>query len=170
MSDVGGAIAGGGSVFGDIMSFIGAALAWDSTSKQINREIQASDENAQISAAAAADALRRGNMEAGKLRMQGTLAASEAAVAYQTSGIDATVGTAAENQGAIAAGAELDAQVAANNAAREAWGLRRQKTGFERDKQAGRDKYQAAQTSYSLTQVGTVAKTAGDAWSTALKF
>lgn len=169
MADIGGGIAGGGDVFSDVMQFIGSALAWDETSKQINREIRAADDNAQIAAAASADAIRRGNIEAGKLRMQGTLAASEAAVAYQGAGVDATVGTAAENQGAIAQGAELDAQVAANNAAREAWGQRRQKTAFEAEKQAAREKYNAAQTQYSLNQVGTIVKTGGDAWSMAMK-
>lgn len=71
----------------------------------------------------AADALARGAVDAGRLRQQGSALIDSQKVAYANSGVDSTVGTAANVQQGTAADVELDAQTLKNNAAAEAWGF-----------------------------------------------
>lgn len=168
MADMGSAISGGSDVFSNILSFFGNALAWDAKSKALQTDMQTADENAQLAAAASADAIRRGEIESAKLRIRGTQANSQLQAAYAAGGVDATVGTPADIQEYGAAVTQLDAQTAENNAWREAFGFKKQKQAFERERQRKRDEYSAEQTSYSLNQVGAVVKTATSAWKAAL--
>lgn len=71
----------------------------------------------------AADALQRGAIESGRLRSMGSDMIARQQVGYANSGVDPTIGTAANVQAGTAAAAELDAQTAKNNAAAEAWGF-----------------------------------------------
>jgi hypothetical protein len=95
------------------------------------------DRNTQQANEAATDAINRGVLEAGGARMAGTAMAARQAVAYSASGVDETVGTAANVQLATRAAAELEALTAENNAAREAWGYK--KHGMDFQTQAGID-------------------------------
>lgn len=69
----------------------------------------------------------KGAFEQTQIRAAGGELAAEQRVAYANSGVDASVGTAAEVQANTVAATELDAQQAKNNAAREVWGFRQQK-------------------------------------------
>lgn len=164
MANTGNAISGGTDMIAGILSFIGNAMAWDAKSKALQMDMQAADDNAQLAAAAAADALHRGEIESAKLRLRGSQAASQMQAAYAAGGVDATVGTPADMQQYQAAVTELDAQTAENNAWREAFGFQKQKQGFERQRQKLRQEHQAEQDAYSLNQVGTVVKTAASGW------
>jgi hypothetical protein len=82
-------------------------------------------ENRRLSEFAARDALQRGAVEAGQARIAGSKMAGRQKVAYAASGVDPTVGTAAQVQAETAATSELEAATIENNAAREAWGFRR---------------------------------------------
>jgi hypothetical protein len=154
----------GGSIFGDVMQFIGAMLAEDARTRQSQYAMAQADENAMIAAQAAGDAVRRGNIEAGKLRMAGTLEAAQQASAYQGGGVDATTGTASDMAQATAAGAELDAQTAANNAAREAWGYRTQSRRFKEERELILDDWKTKNQMYNLNQIGTIGKFGYDAF------
>lgn len=156
-----------GNVFSDVMGFIGAMLAEDQRTKAAQYEMAQADENAKIAAMASADSIRRGNIEAGKLRMQGTLEASQQAVAYQAGGVDATTGTPADISQATVAARELDAQTVANNAAREAWGQRTMSRRFKEQRQNILEDWKAKNQQYNLNQTGTIVKFGVDAAGTA---
>jgi hypothetical protein len=89
-----------------------------------NKRIQAEfDATAGHDLHGAADALQRGAVDAGRLRELGGELISRQKVAYANSGVDPTVGTAANVQAGTAADVELDVQTRKNNAAAEAWGF-----------------------------------------------
>jgi|SRR5262245_31935223 len=87
----------------------------------------------------AADALQRGAVDTGRLREQGGELINRQKVAYANSGVDPTVGTAANVQAGTAAQVELDAQTIKNNAAAEAWGFEqhRKATFIEEESKVG---------------------------------
>ena len=91
--------------------------------------------NTELANAAAADALQRGAADAGQMRQAGAQLAARQAVAYANSGVDASVGTAANVQASAAAQAELEAKTLENNAMREAFGYK--KHGLDFQTQAG---------------------------------
>lgn len=72
----------------------------------------------------AQDALQRGSMAAAQLRMRGNQLAGQQKAAYAASGVDSSSGSAADTLASTRAMAELDAQTAKNNAAREALGYK----------------------------------------------
>ena len=94
-------------------------------------------QNKDLADRAAADALARGAGEAGKMRAAGSDLAAQQMVAFANSGVDASVGTAANVQASTKAKAELEALTLENNAAREAWGYK--KHGLQFETQAGID-------------------------------
>lgn len=165
----GGAVGAMGAAISGILELIGNSLAWDARSREIQRDMAMADENAAIAAEGSADAIRRGNIEAAKLRIRGTRALGEQAAAYQGGGVDATTGTPADMAAATEAVAGMDAQQVANDAAREAWGMRKQSQRFKQQRSALREKHEAEQTSYSLNQTGVVVKTALNTGSSAMK-
>lgn len=89
------------------------------------------DRNTAMANAAATDALARGALDAGAARMAGSEAAAQQRVAFTNSGVDASVGTAANVQAGTKARAELDALTQENNAAREAWGYKQHGLDFQ---------------------------------------
>lgn len=74
-----------------------------------------------------AQALVKGTYDAGKLRMEGSALQARQNTAYAGSGVNPNVGTAAQVQRNTALGADLDAKVVENNAAREALGYKIQR-------------------------------------------
>lgn len=100
---------------GDINSSQSAAKAYTANDQQLANEEGYAD-------AAAADSLHRGGTAAGLARMDASKLSAEQNVAYANSGVDASTGTAADVQASTNALGEYNAQVIANNAAREAWG------------------------------------------------
>lgn len=153
----------GGGMFSDIMGFIGNMLAADARTKAAEYSWSLLDQNAALAASASANAIERGNIQAGIARMQGSQAVAQQSVAYAGGGVDENEGTPAVNAEATAAVAELDAQTAQNNAAREAWGFRTQETRFQNQKKQSMDAWNAQNTQYSLNQIGTIAKFGMDA-------
>lgn len=140
---------------------IQGVLSVDSGIQQGIADKKQADRNTAMAEEAAADAVRRGGREAAGARMAGSAAAAQQAVAYDASGVDSTVGTAANVQAGTKAQAELQALTIENNAAREAWGYR--KHGLDFQTQAGLN---ASRRNREM--VGTVLGTAGNvasAWS-----
>lgn len=135
----------------------GMFLTLISNEQQSRFEQQQARENATLADRAAADALQRGGLEAGKVRVQGGQLAAQQQAAYAASGVDPTVGTAANVSADSRAMAELDARTAENNAAREAWGFqvqaKRLREGAEREAAA----LPLRQVSTVLTGAGRVA-------------
>ncbi len=89
------------------------------------------DANTALANEAASDALIRGASDAAGYRTTGTQVAAKQMVAFSNSGVDATVGTAANVQDSTRARAELEALTVENNAAREAWGYKKHGLAFQ---------------------------------------
>lgn len=155
-----------GKVFGDVMQFIGSMLAEDAATKQYQYNSAVTAHNAKLAGAAAEDALRRGNIQAGLLRIGGTKATASQAVAYTGGGVDATTGTAEINAEATAGVSELDAQTAANNAAREAFGFKQQEKNFQDKGTQQLADWTAQNQAYDVNQIGTIGKFGFDAAAT----
>lgn len=155
-------IGGGGGVFGDVMNFFGSMLSEDSKTKAAEYNWSLLDQNAQIASAASADAMRRGNIQAGLLRIKGAQQVSGMNVSYAASGVDENSGTAAGMQAYAAGVNEYDAQQVANNAAREAWGFKTQASRFQAQKQQSMNQWQSDVQNYSVNQIGTIFKAAFD--------
>lgn len=89
-----------------------------------NRALGELTQAAKESDANAVDAIKRGSIQAGALKSQGTAALEAQRLAFTAGGVDATSGTAAQMSAATRAAAEMDAMVAQNDAMREAMGFR----------------------------------------------
>lgn len=148
-----GAILGGVGAVNDIS---------DNVKSQAATQAEIAD-NQKLAYVAADDALARGGKEAAKIRGNGTQLASAQSVAYANSGVDGTVGTAANVQADSRAMSELDALTVQNNAAREAWGFKRYglKYGQQAQLEAAR-----ASNKQAATILGGVGKVAAGAGST----
>lgn len=127
---------------------------------QINAE-----ENQRLARQAAADSVVRGNQEAARIRAAATQMIARQQVAFGASGVDGTVGTAADVAGGTAALAELDALTAQNNAAREAWGFRRQEDLIRRQAKLDKMKHSSRQAGTALGGTGRVVSTGAAGYS-----
>lgn len=103
-------------------SLLGGAMKGDADQQALEARRQAALQNRQFAQAQAADALQRGAQQAGQLRTRGSQIIGTQRAGYGASGIDANSGTAAEVQASTRAISEVDAGMAMNNAARQAWG------------------------------------------------
>jgi hypothetical protein len=110
-------------------------LGVDSAYTAGNEAVKQAELNSKRALSAAADARIRGAQEAGAAVMAGSQLQKKQMVAFSNSGVDATVGTAANVQAATAAAAKLEALTIENNAAREAWGYK--KHGMDYATEAG---------------------------------
>jgi hypothetical protein len=109
--------------FGDLaVNTVGISLAEGEERAALDENRQQLSKAAMRSDALAVDALRRGSFLGGLKRMEGSRTIAQQKVAYEASGVDSTVGTAAQVAGATRLVSELDAQTLQNNAAREALG------------------------------------------------
>lgn len=121
------------------MGVYGAAvqgiLGVDSLVQEGQADRKQSEANIALANDAANDARRRGVEEAGAIRNAGGQLQQAQAFAYANSGVDTSVGTAANVIASTAAAAERDAVTAENNAMREAWGYK--KHGIQFQQQAG---------------------------------
>ncbi|MFT3708040.1 MAG: hypothetical protein QM817_10325 [Archangium sp.] len=80
--------------------------------------------NKAVASAQGADALRRGAVEAGAIRMAGTQLEGQQRLAYAVGNVDASSGTAAQTIDSSRLYSELDAQTSSNNAVRAAMGFK----------------------------------------------
>lgn len=81
-------------------------------------------QNALLSRRAAADAVQRGEAEAGKAQAEGSRAIAQARASLGASGLEMTSGSALDALATTRLNTELDAQTLRANAAREAWGYK----------------------------------------------
>lgn len=133
---------------------IQGVLGVDSAITEGKNDAKQAQANKEMADMAAADALQRGAAEAGQMRQAGAQLAARQAVAYANSGVDASVGTAANVQAGTAAQAELEALTLENNSMREAFGYK--KHGIDFQTQAGLN---AARRNREVA--GTILGTAG---------
>lgn len=154
-------IGAAGGIIGGFIQQLAIGLQWNAESTAINQRIRTAQDNADAAASASADAIARGNREGGLLRLRASQYGAQVQSAYQGGGVDPTVGTPASNAAYIEASGEQDAQTAANNAWREAFGYKKQQTRFTAERDAARREYDSAALSYALTSTGSAVKTVG---------
>lgn len=85
---------------------------------------QADRTNAQLAQQQAASVIQLGQWQAGRIRSRASQMEATQRASYAAAGVDENVGSAAQVQAGTAAMGELDALMAENNAARQAWGLK----------------------------------------------
>lgn len=119
------------AVAGIGISAIGSGLAAKDAYDQGQQQGAAFDKNAAMARLAARDTVLRGAVESGSARMDGSRASAATSAMAAAAGVDPSSGSAADAAVASKVNAELDARTIQNNAAREAWGLRRQAVDME---------------------------------------
>lgn len=110
--------------------------------------------NKQLAEQAAADALARGNQDAGRARMQGSQLIERQKVGYAASGVDATAGTPLQVMAGTRLMSELDARTLENNAAREAWGYKQHGLAYQQQAALERQRYGNRQAGTVLGGIG----------------
>lgn len=108
--------------------------AVDSIGKETQYQLNDDQENIALSQYAEQDAIARGKQTEEQVRLEGGQLAAKQSFLYANSGVDNTVGTAANVVAGTAAQTEKDALTARNNAAREAWGQTRTTSKLKRQK------------------------------------
>lgn len=163
-----GEMSGIGAMLGGFLQMLQLGMETDAERTNLERAQRTAEDNAALASGAAADAVRRGNYQGGLIRLKGTQYGAQMQSAYQGGGVDATVGTPADNAAYISASAEQDAQVAENNAMREAFGFKVQKkrfqseAGYARSAHGGVEARAAIKASaIGLNTIGSVAGTQG---------
>lgn len=136
-----------GFVAGMAQAVVGDIARRDEDSAAVNE----ARTNQELAQKAAADAVDRGNIAAGRTRITGDQLVGKQTVAYANSGVDSSVGTAANVQADTQAMSELDARTHENNAAREAWGFNQQADAYGRKIQRITDK-QGVETALTATR------------------
>ena len=150
-------------VVGEFGKFIGMGEQWreeDLASKRRETELRL---DSTVSRYAALDAGARGALAAGLARQQGTKLGAKQRVAFSNSGVDATVGTAADVIAETAMLTELDANTIRNNAAREAWGHKRTADKQTQEADFARDEPQRKMVGRIFATIGQSANVVGSA-------
>jgi hypothetical protein len=105
---------------------VGGVVKGVSDKMQADASASAQRRNAVIAEQAAQDALDRGDVEAGRIRMKGAALQGAQRAGYAAAGVVAGEGSAGRTEMDTVHLTEMDAQTARNNAQREAWGLEKQ--------------------------------------------
>jgi hypothetical protein len=142
-------------IFSGASDIVGAGFQLDAEQKQNNRDLQRQNLASDVGTEQAQE---KGNYQAAQIRQQVAQLGAKQRTAYANSGVDSTVGTAAQVQANTSMQGELDAQMAKNNAAREVWGYQQAKKQAQEDFQAKND---AASRKAAGTVVGGAGKLAG---------
>lgn len=127
---IGGAITAGSKIAGGIAEANNQVAQGKEALRQSHR-------NAAIAEIAAGDAIARGEKQVALARIQTSQLISKQQLAYVGSGVDATVGTAAQTALSTATLGELDAATIRLNAAREAFGYRSERNEILAQGRAG---------------------------------
>ena len=120
-------------------SVAAGAIKGNAAKGAADRNAAIMESNAALADASAADAYQRGATTEGKVRMRGGQMEAAQKADFAASGVDVHSGSVADVVGSTGAISELDAQIAKNNAAREAFGFKtqasnlRQQAGYLRD-------------------------------------
>lgn len=113
--------------------------------RSANTQAAVARRNAELARQQRTDALARGKMAAGRARSAGRDAAATATAGLAASGVDVTSGSPAGTIATSLINAEMDADMAEANAARQAWGFEAQAQNAE-----------AQAKSYEASRVPTV--------------
>lgn len=114
------------------MNMIGSYLKGRAEQQAAEANAQTAEWNAGIADLAGGDALARGGVMAGRVKMEGAILAGRQKAALASSGVDVQSGSAVDVQESSAGLNALDALTVQNNAAREAWGYKVQAAQFRR--------------------------------------
>lgn len=117
-----------------IASGVKTATQVNAIGQQAQFQLAEDQENVLLAKHAQQDAVARGAEAEAATRLEGTQLADKQAFLYANSGIDASVGTAANVVNATRVESERNALVVRNNAAREAWGHGKTVTKLKRQK------------------------------------
>lgn len=115
------------------------------------------DENAVLAEQAAGDAVNRGALAAGRIRLEGGRLQAKQRAQYASSGVDVQAGSAVDVVADTSALSGLDAEIAQNNAMREAWGLRKQAGQFRKQAKLARDSGDSSAVASILGGIGGAA-------------
>lgn len=142
-----------------IGTYLNVKAAGDATAARV----RADQLNAGLADAQGANALQLGTWQAGRIRQRaGEIAAAQRA-GYASSGVDESVGSAAQVQAGTRAQGALDALMAQNNAARQAWGYKVTSQQYRNQAQADDISGRYAQTGALLGGLGQAEQQAGQA-------
>lgn len=133
------------------LAIIGAGVSIGSTvlrtkaqADAANAEAERDEYNASLTDRAAADATARGEVSAGRAKMQAGAQVGAQKTSYAAAGVSTTSGSALDVMSDTAALGALDASIATNNAAREAFGFKGQALNFRMAAVAARKRASAA--------------------------
>jgi hypothetical protein len=121
------------------VQLVGAGMQMYDNSVAETQRAENANYNRHLALDAAADSIARGS------------------VAFGASGVDGSVGTAAEAQGATRMMSELDAKTQENNAFREAWGFQTKAQQIRRQSQLDHQAYIGKQWGTALGGIGSAA-------------
>lgn len=117
----------------------GGAIKASAAYNAANQQADILEGNARVADRAAADAVDRGALAEGKVKLQGGALEAHQRQQFAASGVDVQSGSAVDVVSGTAMMTELEAQIAKNNAGREAWGYRTQAGQFRTQAKNARD-------------------------------
>lgn len=139
-------------------NMVGSVFKAGGQKRQAQLDAFYAEENAGLSDLSAADALARGSQEAGEKRMQGSADIGSMVAGYGASGVDGTVGSAADSIAQARYINELEASRISNNAAREAWGIKVEAHRYRQQAKADRERGNADMFTTLLGGAGDAAE------------
>jgi hypothetical protein len=142
---------------GAVLGIAGTALDIYGQAQEGDAKAKESKDNQALANRAAADAIARGNQEAGRTRMETTQLLARQKVAFAASGVDASVGTPADVAASTAMFGELKAKTEENNAAREAFGYKTYGLKYQQQAALDRDRTTNQQVGTALGGLGKLA-------------
>jgi hypothetical protein len=139
---------------GFLFEFAGQMVGAAAKSEENSQKMMQARENQKMANQASAEVIANAGREGALMQLQGTKLAARQAVAYSASGVVSSVGSAALAQQSTRDITERDVQMTRNNAAREAWGLRKQAGRFDKEvsQLATTAKFDVAQTGLEAMQ------------------
>lgn len=148
-------------VFQTLFDAMGHVQASNARQDAYVRNVARLELAAQQEAANAVLTMQAGGIEAGKVRMKGSSIIAQQRVAFGASGVDGTMGTAADLATSSRLMSELDAQTTLNNAARQALGHKLTAASYQQKiGDLAQDK-QAQDTAEVMSGIGDFFKDAG---------
>jgi hypothetical protein len=117
------------------LNMVGGFLKGRAEQQAAEANAQTAEQNAGFADQAAADAIARGGIREGQIKLAGSSFASRQKVALASSGVDVQAGSAVDAVANTAGLSALDALTARSNATREAWGFKVQASQYRRQAQ-----------------------------------
>lgn len=117
---------------GALASIAQMGVSIDAGNEQTLQKLQDAQANKDIASKGAVDSMMQGYLQASQVRQKGTQTVGAQKVGYVASGVDPSSGTPLDAAGQTGYLTDLDAKTAENNAAREAWGFKKQAQKYQR--------------------------------------